>query len=81
MCQHTFYLFRVPLLHLNSRIDFAFESDGEKILIVLPIPKNIYTASNTSRPLPADTGEKIGNYRIYNATGFLHALERDCLER
>lgn len=81
MCQHTFYLFRIPLLHLNSRIDFAFESEGEKILIVLPIPKNIYTASNTSRPLPADTGEKIGNYRIYNATGFLHALERDCLER
>ena len=24
-------------------------------------------------------GEKIGEYTIYNATGFLGALERDCL--
>ncbi len=81
MCQHTLHLFRVPLLHLNSRIDFAFEADGTKILILLPIPKDIYTATQTTKPLPADTGERIGDYRIYNASGFLHALERDCLHR
>ena len=79
MCQHTFNLFHVPLISLNSRIDFAFESKGEKILIVLPMPKDIYTATKSTQPHPADTGEKIGDYSIYSATGFLHALERDCL--
>ena len=29
--------------------------------------------------LPADVGEQIGEYTLYNGTGFLNAIERDCL--
>ena len=62
-----------------SKIDFGFESEGKKILIVLPIPKKIYVGTVNSAPRPADTGEKAGEYTVYNASGFLGALERDCL--
>ena len=62
-----------------SRIDFGFESENEKILIVLPVPKDIYVSDGNSQPRPADTGDKAGDYRIYNATGFLGGLERDSI--
>ena len=29
--------------------------------------------------LPADVGDQIGEYTLYNGTGFLNAIERDCL--
>ena len=28
-----------------------------------------------------DVGDKVGEYKIYTATGFLNALERDCLDK
>ena len=55
------------------------EVNGKKILIVVPIPRKFFVSTNQSSPRQADTGEKIGEYTIYNATGFLGALERDCL--
>ncbi|MBQ2826643.1 MAG: hypothetical protein IJF13_05415 [Clostridia bacterium] len=79
LCKHTFRLLRFELFSVLSRIDYGFESENEKILIVLPVPKDIYVSDGDSQPRPADTGDKAGDYRIYNATGFLGGLERDSI--
>lgn len=79
ICKHTFRLLKFEIFSILSRVDFDFESENEKILIVLPIPKDIYVATSDSQPSPADTGDKVGEYKIYNATGFLNGLERNCI--
>ncbi len=79
ICNHPFHIGKAELFSVMSKIDFGFESDGKKILIVLPIPRKIYVGTVNSGPRPADTGEKAGEYTIYNASGFIGALERDCL--
>ena len=78
--QNTLRLFKVDLLHLNTIIDYKFDSTGNKIIIVLPVPKRIYVSVNGSSPRPADTGENVGNYTLYTATGFINALERGLLK-
>lgn len=79
ICQHTLRIFKIELLHVRSRIDFEFEGDGEKILIVSPVPSNIYVSNENEKPRLADTGDAAGDYRIYTGTGFLNSLERDCI--
>lgn len=77
--QNTVRLFRVELFHILTKFDYAYESEGKKILIVSPTPKNIYASIHEASPRPADVGEKIGEYTVYNSTGFLGALDRNCL--
>ncbi len=80
--QSSFRLFGVRLLQVNTLIDYRMDSRPEgskKIIIVLPIPQKIYASVGGCSPRPADTGEALGEYTLYNAVGFLHALERDVL--
>ena len=77
--QDVLRVFRVNVLHMNTLIDFRMEGQGKKIVIVLPVPERIYVSVDGSTPCPADTGEVFGEYTLYNATGFLGALERDIL--
>jgi hypothetical protein len=75
-------LFRVNLLQLNTRLDYRMEdapAGCHKRIIVLPVPTSIYASVGGGSPRPADTGEILGEYILYNATGFLGALERDHL--
>lgn len=75
----TLRMFRVDLLQIDTRLDYRMEdapTESKKILIVLPVPKQIYASVEGSAPRPADTGEALGTYTLYNATGFFGALER-----
>lgn len=77
--QSTLKLFKVDVLHLNTRIDYRFENSSEnskKIIIAIPVPKKIYVSVKGGAPRPADTGENMGEYTLYTATGFLNSLER-----
>ena len=77
--QSTLKLFKVDVLHLNTRIDYRFENSSEnskKIIIAIPVPKKIYVSVKGGLPRPADTGENMGEYKLYTATGFLNSLER-----
>lgn len=77
--QDTLRLFRVDLLQINTRINYRMENapvESKKIVIALPVPQRIYASVNGSPPRPADTGEALGAYTLYNATGFFGALER-----
>lgn len=77
--QNTVRLFRVEVFHILTELDFTYESEGKKILILSPTPKVIYSSVNGSPPRLADTGEKVGEYTVYNSTGFIGALDRNCL--
>lgn len=65
---------------LKRKMTYAFESEHQRVLIVCPVPAHTLIAGpNGGTPL--DTGAHIGDYRMFNTTGFLGALERDCLDR
>ena len=58
--------------------DFTFDSKNKKVLIALPFPSEAhYEENKVVREIT--TGDMIGEYFLYNATGFINALERDCL--
>lgn len=78
--QDVLRVFRVPLLHMNTLIDFSMEGEGKKIVIVLPVPEKIYVSTEGCTPRPADTGEVFGEYTLYTATGFLGVLDRGILD-
>lgn len=77
--QYTVRLFRVELLHFLTKFDFGYESENKKILILLPTPKTFFVSVNDTPPHIADVGEKTGEYTVYNSSGFLGALDRNCL--
>ena len=79
LCQNTLRIFKFDILHLNNRIDYRIDStseDSKKVIIVIPVPKDIYVSTDGSSPRVADTGEIMGDYTLYTATGFLNALDR-----
>ena len=68
------------LFRTERAFRYAFEGEGRKILIVNPVPKNMFIRKNgTVRQI--DVGEKLGEYTIYNGSGFLNAVERQGFER
>ena len=69
------------LFSIYSKYDYQFESDTKKCLIITYIPKNCYFKNLSGQMRKIDTGEKIGEYTVFSAGGFLNALERDCLDR
>ena len=77
--QDTVRIFRVELFHFMTRFDFGYEGDGKKILVLLPTPKKFFVSADGSSPRLADVGEKAGEYTVYNAFGFLNALQRGIL--
>lgn len=78
--RHAFRFRRVEFFSYTTICHFDFESENHKICLVMPVPKEI-CAGNEHWNRPIDTGVRVGDYRIFNATGFLNALQRDCVER
>ena len=77
--QDTIRIFKMELFHFLTRLEFGYESEGKKILVLLPIPKTFFVSANEAPPRLADVGEKAGEYTIYNSTGFFNALDRGTL--
>ncbi len=48
-----------------------------KILIVNPVPHDMFKISSGSVTVPTGTGDRLYDYTLYTATGFLNMLERD----
>ena len=72
---------KTELFSIYSKYDYTFESDVKKCLIITCIPADCYFKDSNGHMHKIDTGEKIGEYTVYNSQGFLGALERDCLDR
>lgn len=79
-CLHSFRFRRVEYFRYTTQFDFSFEADGSKMLIVNPVPKELY-AGSTAFYREIDTGESVGAYKVFTATGFLGALSRNVLDR
>lgn len=73
---------KTVLFHIDTETVFAFSGEGKKVIVLLPIPSEIYSIINDVGGIrPLDTGDRVGDYRVYNASAFLGALERDFLDR
>lgn len=70
-----------PLFFIDKRIDFDFSEEAKKVVILLPIPHSIFALGPMGNLYLLDTGDCVGDYRVYNASGFLGALKRDFLDR
>ncbi len=68
------------LFSIYSKYDYSFQSNVKKCLIVTCIPAQCYFKDASGHMRKIDTGEKIGEYTVYNPQGFLGALDRDCLD-
>ena len=79
-CLHSFRFRRVEYFRYTTQFDFSFEAQGTKVLIVIPVSKEIF-AGHTEYFRLIDTGETVGEYKIFTATGFLGALSRDVVDR
>ena len=79
-CTHSLRFRRVEFLCWTTEYRFDFKSEREKLCIVAPVPKVIY-AGDDKWHRPIDTGMAVGGYRIFSTTGFIGALQRDCIER
>ena len=80
--RRTLRLFRrdFELFHIDTAIYYTMQGDHKKILVMCPVAAHMF-ASEGGRSREIDTGDCIGGYTIYTTTGFIHAIERDCLPR
>lgn len=79
-CLHSFRFRRVEYFRYTTQFDFSFKAEGQKILIVNPVPKEIY-AGDTGFFRLIDTGERVGEYAVFTASGLLGAISRDVVDR
>ena len=70
----------VELFSVIREQAYAFESEGRRLLVILPTPKQLLYLGGGARHT-LDTGDTVGGYTIYTASGLLGAVERDTLRR
>ena len=79
---HFFYELKIRGVKISSYKkvkDFSYDSKDPKILIVNPVPKKLMAYMGTI--VEIDNGALVGEYKIYNATAFIRAIETDTVER
>ncbi len=71
---------RITLFSRVTQFEFGFASEDQKILIINPVPKQLYRTEN-GKTTELDNGDVVDGYKVYTASGFLGALERGSLDR
>ena len=64
-----------------TSLNFGWDVDDtkiKKILIIAPVSAKMF-AGTVERNTPIYVGEKIGKYTVYNGTGFINAIDRNCI--
>jgi len=70
----------MELFRFTTKTDFSFEGEGQRVLIVNPVPYALF-AGTEKHAQPIDNGERVGPYKVFAGSAFLNALERDCIEK
>ena len=65
----------LELFGFSSEIDYTFEADGEKILLLNPTPRRVLK-KNDKHTAEMDNGDKIGEYSVYTGNAFLRLIDR-----
>lgn len=73
---HRVKIRNIELFHYISTAYYSFDSEGDKILILLPTPHTVFADG-----AQADVGSNVEGYKIYTASSFLNAVERNCLDK
>ena len=76
---HSFKIRGKELFKYVHRFEYGFKSENTKILIISPAPKELFLGENYVRRR-IDTGDSIGNYKIFNEKGFIRSLELGVME-
>ena len=66
------------LFRVSSEVNYTFEADGKKLLILNPPARFVKISSHGSLK-DADNGDQIGKYTIYASNAFLRALDRNAI--
>lgn len=70
---------QIEIFRYVKKFNFGYESEHDKIIIVLPVPK-FMQMNKAGKLFDMDNGEVIGDYRMYAGTGFINALDRECVD-
>lgn len=70
----------LELFRTASSMDYTFDADGIKVLILNPVAHRVLVEEN-GKTAAMDNGSRVGEYRVYTPNAFLRALERDCVEK
>jgi hypothetical protein len=76
---HALVIRKVKLLSYKTVKHFGYDSPNPKILIVNPVPKKLMAYQGTI--VEIDNGHLVGDYKVYNITAFIRAIENDILDR
>lgn len=80
---HTFNIgakgAKVELFRYVKKFNFGYESQHDKVVISVPVPR-FMQMNKAGKIFPVDNGEEIGDYRLFAGTGFINALERECVD-
>ena len=80
--RHTFYFLRkgFELFHFDTTYSYAMEGDHKKLVVVCPNRARMFAAEG-GQTREIDTGDTLYGYTIYTATGFVNAIDRNCLPK
>ncbi len=67
------------LFRITSEVNYTFEADGKKLLILNP-PARFVKISHQGSMKDADNGDRVGEYSIYSSNAFLRALDRNAIQ-
>ena len=77
---HSIGFRRVEFYRYTTEYNIGYESEHPKILIVNPVPKQVYVL-HAGKTTEIDNGAKVGDYKFYAATGFLRGAELNILDK
>ena len=64
--------------YISEKYFFDADGDTKKIIIVCPCRGKIFIKNKTEEHL-VDVGDRVMEYRLYHASSFINAIERDCI--
>ncbi len=67
----------LEMFRVTSTSNYTFEGEGEKVLIINPVPRKVYIKNVGQRKHEVDNGDRINEYSIYTGNAFLRKLERE----
>ncbi len=65
----------LEIFGFTSEIDYTFEADGEKVILLNPVPRRVRKQSGTLIG-EMDNGDRVGEYSIYTGNAFLRYIDR-----
>ena len=76
---HELKIRGVRIMGYKTVKHFAYDSPNPKILIVNPVPQKLMAYRGTIAEI--DNGQQVGDYKVFNTTAFIRAIENDIFER